>query len=173
MAKRRGHVNTLLFFRALRRVLRPAAVGILSSPPLPWRTCSPQTTTYSTPQLGHRAGCTGFFLLVNFFLKGHLALTLTNMNATGRRPRVSPSTVSQHHESSLLRSPVMNGTNFCPTATDKLGLGEPSRPWGLHLSAHGPEELTPMSPWLCGGSVSMVSLPAEPQGWDLFSESQK
>lgn len=173
MAKRKGHVNALLFFKGLRRVSCPAEVGILSSPPLPWRTCSPQAAKHPPPQLGHRAACTGFLPSRNIFLKGHLALTLTNINAIGRRPHVSPSTVSQRHESRLLRSPVTKGTNFCPTATDKLGLGEQSRPWGLHLSARGPEEPMPVSPWLYGGSVSMVLLPAEPQGWDLLSESQK
>lgn len=94
---------------------------------------------------------------------------LTNMNVIRRRPHVFPSTVSP----SLLRSPVMNGTSFCPTTTEKLGLEEQSRPWGLHPSAHGPEEPMPVSPWLYGGSASTVSLPAEPQGWDLLSESQK
>lgn len=135
MAKRKGHVNTLLFFRGLGRVSCPAEVGIFSSPPLPWRTCSPQAAKQPPPQLGHRAGCTGFLPLRNIFLKGYLALTLTNMNAVGRRPHASPGTVSQHRESSLLRSPVMNATKFCPTATGKLGRGSKADP-GVCIWAH-------------------------------------
>lgn len=135
----------------------PAEVGILPSPPLPW---DPST---SPPQLGHRAGCTGFLPLRNNFFKGSLGSDVDQHKCCRKEAPCFP----RHCK------PGVNGTNFCPTATDKLGLGEQSGPWGLRLSTRGPEEPMPMSPWLYGGSASMVSLPAEPQSWDLLSEGQK